>query len=63
MIYLTIVAGLFAYSAVCYLLMYRSVKRSPGPYGVGWLILPLAPLMLPLLIIDGIKSFFRKVFS
>lgn len=51
------------YIVASYVLMFRSLYRNPGPAGLGWLALPLAPLAGPSLIWQGVKSFIRRIFS
>jgi len=50
MTWLLIGGGLLIYITGSYYLMYRDLKRSAGPTGLGWFAFPLAPLMLPMMI-------------
>lgn len=54
-------AALLVYVVGSYYLMYRSLKRSAGPAGLGWFALPLAPLAGPMFLWMNIKEFARKV--
>ena len=54
-------ASLALYVVASYYFMYKSLKRSSGPAGLGWFALPLAPLAGPMFVWQGIKGFFRRM--
>ena len=61
MLYWLIGGGLLIYVAGSYYFMYKDLSRNAGPAGLGWFALPLAPLVGPMFIWQGIKDFFRKM--
>jgi hypothetical protein len=52
---------LLVYIVGSYVLMYRSLKNSPGPSGLGWLAFPAAPLMGPMLIAIAFRNLGRNI--
>lgn len=50
--------ALLVYIIASYVLMTRMMIKSPGPYGIGYLMIPFAPLVGPLMIYYSIKNLF-----
>lgn len=63
MITTLIIGGVVVYIVASYVVVGKFLSDSPGPAGLGWLAFPIAPLLLPMAIFYGIKSFFRRIFS
>jgi hypothetical protein len=58
---LIIVGGVYVVSS--YIFMFQLLQNNAGPGGLGWLALPLAPLVGPKFVVQGFRSFFKRVFS
>ena len=53
----TIVFGcVILYIIASYYAVYKDLKKSAGPAGLGWLMLPFAPLVGPIYIASAIKE-------
>lgn len=56
-----IAGGILIYIIGSYVLVYRFLKKSPGPAGLGMLALPAAPLFGPLFLWEGFKALCRWI--
>lgn len=59
---ITIVCGIIVYVIGCYVIIGGSLMRSPGPAGLGCLLIPFAPLLPPLWVGMVIHDAFKRVF-
>lgn len=63
MITALIIGGAVVYVVGSYVIVARWLTDNPGPAGLGWLVLPIAPLIIPMVGWQFFKAFMRRIFS